>query len=436
MESSLCDDIIKSRSYNWLDDRFLTRISVMHWPLSCVPIFSIWVGVVVPAVAGGDDRFTCDKPTGDAAIVACGLYQRGTAYYAKGDHDRAIADLNEAIRLEPNFVAALTARGTAYYAKRDYDRAIDEYSEAIRLYPKNAAAFYNRGSAYAAKGHQDDAIADYNEAIRLEPKFVAALISRGSAYYAKGDYDRAIAEYNEAIRLEPKFVVALTARGTANYAKGDYDRAIDDYSEAIGLYSKSPETFLSRGAAYVSRGGAYDEKGDHVRAIADFGEAIRLDPKNAAAFFNRGYAYNSIGDHERAMADYRQAIGLQPKLDHQIGVRIQRVTDAMAERLGMKRARGALIISVDATGPAKLAGIERGDVIVKIDGTDINIYTDMPRLLVDRPVGENILATVVRSGNELNKAIRLGIEEANAPSTTDPTTPSAMHAAPPNPEHH
>jgi tetratricopeptide (TPR) repeat protein len=340
----------------------------MHWLLWCVPIFSIWVGVTVPAAAGGDDQFTCDQPTGDAGIVACGLYQRGTAYYAKGDYDRAIADLDEALRLEPKY----------------------------------AAAFNQRGYAYAAKGNQDHAIADYKE----------------------------------AIRLQPKFVVALTARGTANYAKGDYDRAIDDYSEAIRLYSKSPETFLSRGAAYVSRGGAYDEKGDHVRAIADFGEAIRLDPKNAAAFFNRGFAYNSIGDHERAMADYRQAIGLQPKLDHQIGVRIQRVTDAMAERLGMKRPRGALIISVDATGPAKLAGIEPGDVIVKIDGSDINIYTDMPRLLVDKPVGENILATVVRSGHELNKAIRLGIEEANAPSTTDPATPSALHTAPPNPEHH
>jgi tetratricopeptide (TPR) repeat protein len=333
----------------------------MHWLLWCVPSFSIWVGVIVPAAAGGDDRFTCDKPTGDAAIVACGLYQRCAAYYAKGDYDRAIADLNEAIRLDPKY----------------------------------AAAFKQRGSAHAAKGDQDDAIADYNEAIRIEPKFVAALTGRGTAYYAKGDYDRAIAEYNEAIQLDPKFFTAFFSRGTANYAKGHYDRA-----------------------------------------IADFGEAIRLDPKNAAAFFNRGFAYNPIGDHERAMADYRQAIGLQPKLDHSIGVRIQRVTDAMDEKLGMKRTRGALILSVDATGPAKLAGIEPGDVIVKIDGTDINIYTDMPRLLVDKPVGENILATVVRSGNELNKVIRLGIEEANVPSTTDPATPSALHTDPPNPERH
>ena len=45
----------------------------MHWLLWCVPIFSISVGVIVPAAAGGDDRFTCDEPAGDAAIGACRL---------------------------------------------------------------------------------------------------------------------------------------------------------------------------------------------------------------------------------------------------------------------------------------------------------------------------------------------------------------------------
>src|SRR5205085_2046285 len=54
-----------------------------------------------------------------------------------------------------------------------------------------------------------------------------------------------------------------------------------------------------------------------------------------------------------------------------LGVRIQQVTDEIAETLGMKPARGALVSHVDDKGPAKPGGIETGDVIVKFDGRDI-----------------------------------------------------------------
>jgi tetratricopeptide (TPR) repeat protein len=53
----------------------------------------------------------------------------------KGDYDRAIADLTEAIRLDPKYVWAYASRGEAYRMKGDYDRAIADLTEAIRLDP-------------------------------------------------------------------------------------------------------------------------------------------------------------------------------------------------------------------------------------------------------------------------------------------------------------
>jgi tetratricopeptide (TPR) repeat protein len=64
--------------------------------------------------------------------------------------------------------AAYSNRGDAYLAKGDTDRAIAEYIEAIRLDPKFAHAYTHRSEAYQAKGDRDRAIADHNEAIRLE----------------------------------------------------------------------------------------------------------------------------------------------------------------------------------------------------------------------------------------------------------------------------
>ena len=73
-----------------------------------------------------------------------------------------------------------------------------------------------------------------------------------------------------------------------------------------------------------------------------------------------------------------------------LGVRIQQVTDDIAESLDIKPARGALVAGVDDKGPAKPAGIEPGDVIVKFDGKDIKEMRDLPRIVADTPVGKDV----------------------------------------------
>jgi serine protease Do len=91
-----------------------------------------------------------------------------------------------------------------------------------------------------------------------------------------------------------------------------------------------------------------------------------------------------------------------------LGVKIQQVTDEIAESLGMKGARGALVAGVDDKGPAKPAGIEPGDVIVKFDGREIKDMRDLPRVVADTPVGKDVEVIVVRKGKEETKAVKLG----------------------------
>lgn len=62
-----------------------------------------------------------------------------------------------------------------------------------------------------------------------------------------------------------------------------------------------------------------------------------------------------------------------------LGVRIQQVSDEIAESLSIKPARGALVAGIDEKGPAKPAGIEPGDVIVRFDGKDVKEMRDLPR---------------------------------------------------------
>jgi serine protease Do len=91
-----------------------------------------------------------------------------------------------------------------------------------------------------------------------------------------------------------------------------------------------------------------------------------------------------------------------------LGVRIQQVTDEIAESLSVKPARGALIAGIDDKGPAKPAGIEPGDVVVKFDGKDIKEMRDLPKIVAETAVGKDVEVMIIRKGKEETKTVKLG----------------------------
>jgi serine protease Do len=91
-----------------------------------------------------------------------------------------------------------------------------------------------------------------------------------------------------------------------------------------------------------------------------------------------------------------------------LGVRIQLVTDEIAESLNIKPPHGALVAGIDEKGPAKPAGIEAGDVIVKFDGKDIKEMRDLPRVVADTTVGKAVEVIIIRKGEQVTKTVTLG----------------------------
>ena len=91
-----------------------------------------------------------------------------------------------------------------------------------------------------------------------------------------------------------------------------------------------------------------------------------------------------------------------------LGVRIQQVTDEIAESLNIKPPRGALIAGVEDKGPAKPAGIEPGDVVVKFDGKEIKEPKDLSRVVADTAVGKEVEVVIIRKGREETRKVTLG----------------------------
>ena len=235
--------------------------------------------------------------------LAIAYNNRGDGYWEKNDFDRALADYDQAIRVDKSYATAYVNRGLVWRDKGDLDRAITDYTQAIRLNPKSAFAFNNRGLAWRFKGDLNRAIADYGDAIRLDPNYALAYQNRGNAWRDLGNLDRAIADYGGAIRLNPTNAALYGDRGYVLFFKGDFDHAVADYTEAIRL----DPNFAP---AYHHRGNAWRAKGDFEPAIDDYSVALRLDPDNATLYGDRGYAQFYKGAFAAAVTDFGHAIEL------------------------------------------------------------------------------------------------------------------------------
>ena len=110
---------------------------------------------------------------------------------------------------------------------------------------------------------------------------------------------------------------------------------------------------------------------------------------------------------------------LKGETDHTVhrgwlGVRIQAVTDEIAESLGLDKAHGALIASVSENGPAQAAGIQAGDVVVSFDGKPVEDMRRLPRLVAETPVDKTVPVTVWRKREETTLQVKIGrLEESD-----------------------
>ncbi len=91
-----------------------------------------------------------------------------------------------------------------------------------------------------------------------------------------------------------------------------------------------------------------------------------------------------------------------------LGVRIQEVTDDIAEGLSMGEARGALVAEVNEGGPSDEAGIKIEDVILSFDGRQIEEMRDLPRIVADTPIGKKVQVVVWRDGKRKTLRVKVG----------------------------
>jgi serine protease Do len=115
-----------------------------------------------------------------------------------------------------------------------------------------------------------------------------------------------------------------------------------------------------------------------------------------------------------------------------IGVRIQAVSEEIAQSLGMDKARGAMIAGTSDNGPAAKAGLQNGDVVVNFDGKPVADSRALPRMVADTDIGKAVDIEVIRKGQSTKLPIMIEklVEETKVASADGPANPATPPPAP------
>jgi serine protease Do len=114
-----------------------------------------------------------------------------------------------------------------------------------------------------------------------------------------------------------------------------------------------------------------------------------------------------------------------------LGVRIQTVSEDIAENLGLGEVAGALVAGVTPGGPAAESAIEPGDVILEFDGKKIDRMRNLPRIVAETPIGKSVEVVIWRKGEKKTLEVALGElpEDEQLAELGQPQTPPEATSA-------
>ena len=238
----------------------------------------------------------CD-PDLSARGEARALYRRGLAEQAAGRSDAAIALIDAALRLKPDFPEALCSGGYILQSRGHAAGALAFYDRALQFNPDDAVAWFNRGGLLLDHGQVEAALLSFERACALQPGHAGAHCNRGAALYALGRLQDAAAALREALSIDKKLPNAELNLGNALMRLGRYDEAREAYSRAILLRD-------DYALAYCGLGIAKKEMGRFAEAMQAFDKALELAPDSEEARSNKGCLQLLLGDFAAGWEGY------------------------------------------------------------------------------------------------------------------------------------
>lgn len=239
------------------------------------------------------------------------ISKNGIDSLKKHDFSKAIQNLENAIKINPNGVDAYIYLAEIYRYKNNNEKAMEYAKKALSIDDKNSYANFIIGSVFL-NDSADEAVKYLTKAIENDSKLTKAYINRGNAYFDLASYDKSIGDYTKAISLDPQSDIAYYGRSRAYYNSNQYDKAIADNNYLIKKNPKNVQYLFNRALSYTALNNI-------PMALADINKSVKIEPNNINTYIKRLYIYHKINaDKSMIASDVAKIHSLLPNDENKL----------------------------------------------------------------------------------------------------------------------
>jgi eukaryotic-like serine/threonine-protein kinase len=215
---------------------------------------------------------------------------------------RAKESVDQAEIFDADIAPAHRVEGYLDYGSGLYERAVAEFERAIELDPGTATAYIWMGKAYEDSGELDPALAAFDKAIEVEPNYYRTYQNLAAFYNKRSEYDRAIQYYRRAVELAPNEPDPHFALGVGYGNSGQYREAENELRLSVHLRETSN--------AMHALGLVLMDQGKNDEAISYISRAVTLDPGVYLWWMNLGTACRMANRPAESARAYRRGLEL------------------------------------------------------------------------------------------------------------------------------
>jgi len=233
------------------------------------------------------------------------LYLDAIMFRELNQNEMAIEKLNEAIKLDKQFLPAYSLLGEIYADSNDYEKSAAAYEKATQISIWSFKDFFNLGRAYQGMKNFDQASKAYARACELKSDHLEVHINAARCFYEVEDYTKALTFSQLAEQIDPNAIEAQMLLADIFEAQNDYDGVIDSLEHALQI-DNNPDIMTSLALAYLKT-----EQYEPAKKL--FIVITQIQPDNGTAYQHLGYCYLKLGDIDYAVESYNKALKINDK---------------------------------------------------------------------------------------------------------------------------